>query len=63
MKHQRRIAELYDKLTGIGLELFHLPLGILLDQKEVGFVTPTSTCVRGTVFDGFPGLLNGNADA
>jgi len=26
-------------------------------------VIPTSTCIRGTVFDGFPGLLNGNADA
>ena len=32
--------------TGIGLKPFHLPLGILLDQKEDGCATPTSTCMR-----------------
>ena len=63
VKHEPKVAELSDKLTGIGLKPFHLPLGILLDQKEDGFATPTSTCIRCTAFDGFPCLLNGKADA
>ena len=63
MKHEPKVAELSDKLTAIGLKPFHLPLGILLDQKEDGFATPTSACIRCTAFDGFPCLLNGKADA
>ncbi|HXT05408.1 MAG TPA: GMC family oxidoreductase [Roseiarcus sp.] len=63
VKHEPKVAELSDKLTGIGLKPFHLPLGILLDQKEDGFATPTSICMRCTAFDGFPCLLNGKADA
>ncbi|MDQ2878976.1 MAG: GMC family oxidoreductase [Pseudomonadota bacterium] len=63
VKHEPRVAELSDKLTQIGLKPFHLPLGILLDQKADGFATPTSTCIRCTAFDGFPCLLNGKADA
>jgi len=63
VKHEPKIAELADKLTGIGLKPFHLPLGILLDQKSDGFATPTSTCMRCSFFDGFPCLLNGKADA
>lgn len=63
VKHEPKVAELSDKLTGIGLKPFHLPLGILLDQKEDGFATPTSTCIRCTAFDGFPCPLNGKADA
>jgi choline dehydrogenase-like flavoprotein len=41
---------------------FHLPLGILLDEKD-GKPTPTSICIRCDAFDGFPCLLNGKADA
>lgn len=63
VEHEPRVAELCDKLTGIGLKPFHLPLGILLDQKADGFATPTSTCIRCSAFDGFPCLLNGKADA
>ncbi|HVA14509.1 MAG TPA: GMC family oxidoreductase [Stellaceae bacterium] len=63
VKHEPTIAELSDKLTGIGLKPFHLPLGILLDQKEDGFAIPTSVCMRCSAFDGFPCLLNGKADA
>ncbi len=63
VKHEPKIAELSEKLKGIGLKPFHLPLGILLDQKADGFATPTSTCIRCTAFDGFPCLLNGKADA
>ena len=63
VRHEPKIAELADRLRGIGLKPFHLPLGILLDQKEDGFATPTSTCMRCSYFDGFPCLLNGKADA
>jgi choline dehydrogenase-like flavoprotein len=63
VKHEPKVAELSEKLTGIGLRPFHLPLGILLDQKEDGFATPTSACMRCSAFDGFPCLLNGKADA
>jgi choline dehydrogenase-like flavoprotein len=45
-----------------GLKPFHLPLGILLDEKH-GKPTPTSICIRCDAFDGFPCLLNGKADA
>ncbi|HEY5411922.1 MAG TPA: GMC family oxidoreductase [Caulobacteraceae bacterium] len=63
VRHEPKIAELSDKLEKIGLKPFHLPLGILLDQKEDGFATPTSVCMRCSAFDGFPCLLNGKADA
>ncbi len=63
VKHEPKVAELADKLTGIGLKPFHLPLGILLDQNDDGLATPTSTCIRCSFFDGFPCLLNGKADA
>ena len=63
IKHEPHIQQLHDRLAGIGLHPFHLPLGILLDQKEDGFATPTSTCMRCSFFDGFPCLLNGKADA
>lgn len=58
-----KVAELSDKLTDIGLKPFHLPLGILLDQKPDGFATPTSVCIRCSAFVGFPRLPNGKADA
>lgn len=63
VKHEAKVAELSAKLSEIGLNPFHLPLGILLDQKPDGFATPTSTCMRCSYFDGFPCLLNGKADA
>ncbi len=63
VRHEPKIAELSDRLGKIGLRPFHLPLGILLDQKEDGFATPTSVCMRCSAFDGFPCLLNGKADA
>ena len=49
-------------LAAEGLHPFHLPLGILLDEKN-GKATPTSICIRCDAFDGFPCLLNGKADA
>ncbi|CAN7603752.1 GMC family oxidoreductase [Caballeronia sp. LjRoot29] len=62
VSHEPRIQALHDSLQKAGLRPFHLPLGILLDEKN-GQVTPTSTCIRCDAFDGFPCLLNGKADA
>lgn len=60
--HEPNIVALDQSLRDQGLKPFHLPLGILLDEKD-GKVTPTSTCIRCDAFDGFPCLLNGKADA
>jgi choline dehydrogenase-like flavoprotein len=62
VSHEPNIQSLNDSLREFGLNPFHLPLGILLDEKD-GQVTPTSTCIRCDAFDGFPCLLNGKADA
>ncbi len=63
VSHEPKVAELSANLRGIGLNPFHLPLGILLDEQKDGTPTPTSTCMRCSYFDGFPCLLNGKADA
>jgi choline dehydrogenase-like flavoprotein len=62
VSHEPRIAALGESLARDGLHPFHLPLGILLDEKD-GKPTPTSICIRCDAFDGFPCLLNGKADA
>ncbi|HEX7389503.1 MAG TPA: GMC family oxidoreductase [Acidiphilium sp.] len=62
VSHEPRIQELATSLARQGLHPFHLPLGILLDEKD-GKPTPTSICIRCDAFDGFPCLLNGKADA
>ena len=58
----RGLPALGESLAKDGLHPFHLPLGILLDEKD-GKATPTSICIRCDAFDGFPCLLNGKADA
>lgn len=62
VSHEPRIAQLRDHLASEGLHPFHMPLGILLDEKH-GKVAPTSICIRCGAFDGYPCLLNGKADA
>lgn len=62
VSHEPRIAALSEAWARRGLHPFHLPLGILLDEKD-GRATPTSVCIRCDTFDGFPCPLNGKADA
>jgi choline dehydrogenase-like flavoprotein len=62
VSHEPQIQALSDSLSKDGLHPFHLPLGILLDEKD-DKPTPTSICIRCDAFDGFPCLLNGKADA
>ena len=60
--HEPRIATLNNQFVAGGVRPFHLPLGILLDQKD-GAPTRSSTCIRCDAFDGFPCPLDGKADA
>ena len=60
--HEPRIAELAATFAREGLHPFHLPLGVLLEEKN-GVATPSSPWFRNDAFDGFPCLLNGKADA
>ena len=62
VSHEPLIEKLSASWAGQGLHPFHMPMGILLDEKD-GRPTPTSICMRCDAFDGFPCLLNGKADA
>ena len=62
VSHEPRVQQLNDDLKKEGLNPFHLPLGILLDEKD-GKPTPTSPCIRCDAFDGFPCATNAKADA
>jgi len=62
VSNEPRIQELSDNLTKEGLHPFHLPMGVLIDEKD-GKVTPTSRCFRYDAFDGFPCPFNGKSDA
>ncbi|WP_298136243.1 GMC family oxidoreductase [Acidiferrobacter sp.] len=60
--HEPEIATLDQDLRRAGVQPFHLPLGVLLDENN-GVVSPTSPCIRCEAFDGFPCPTNGKADA
>ncbi|MBV1705495.1 MAG: GMC family oxidoreductase, partial [Hyphomicrobiales bacterium] len=62
VSHEPRIEALAEALKAQGLNPFHLPLGILLDEKD-GKPTPASRCIRCDRFDGFPCPLDAKADA
>jgi choline dehydrogenase-like flavoprotein len=62
VSHEPAIRRLDAHMRAQGLQPFHLPLGILLDEKD-GQATPTSVCIRCDAFDGFPCPVNGKADA
>lgn len=60
--HEPRIQELADGLARIGHHPFHLPVGVLLDERD-GQALPHSPCIRCQAFDGYPCATNGKADA
>ncbi len=62
VSHEPRIQELFDGLKRIGHHPFHLPVGVLLEEKD-GVPLPHSPCVRCDAFDGYPCITNGKADA
>ena len=62
VSHEPAVATLDERLRAEGLHPFHLPLGILLDEKD-GVPTQNSKCIRCSYFDGFPCPLDAKADA
>jgi choline dehydrogenase-like flavoprotein len=62
LTHEPRIQQLFDDLKREGHHPFHLPVGILLEERD-GKALPHSPCIRCDAFDGYPCLTNGKADA
>ena len=60
--HEPRMQEVFDGLKREGLHPFHLPVGVLLDERD-GKALPHSPCIRCAAFDGYPCLTNGKSDA
>jgi choline dehydrogenase-like flavoprotein len=59
VSHEPRIQKLSDDFERLGLRPFHVPLGILLDEKN----PRTSPCIRCATCDGHPCLVNAKSDA
>ncbi len=59
VSHEPRIQHLHDDLVALGLKPFHVPLGIMLDEKS----PQTSKCIRCETCDGHPCLVQAKADA
>ena len=59
VSHEPRIQQLHDDLQRAGLNPFHLPVGVDLDETD----PEKGRCVRCAKFDGFPCLTDGKADA
>ncbi|WP_417310412.1 FAD-dependent oxidoreductase [Devosia sp.] len=62
VEHEPRIAQLAQDLSAEGYNPFHLPVGVLLDEKNLQPL-PHSPCIRCDRFDGYPCPTNGKADA
>ncbi|HET6373639.1 MAG TPA: GMC family oxidoreductase [Candidatus Polarisedimenticolia bacterium] len=59
VSHEPRLQNLSDDLARAGYRPFHLPVGVMLDEKA----PPKSRCIRCNTCDGFPCLVNAKADA
>jgi choline dehydrogenase-like flavoprotein len=59
MTHEPRIQHLHDDLAKCGLRPFHVPLGLMLDEKS----PQKSRCIRCETCDGHPCLVSAKADA
>ncbi len=59
VSHEPRIQQLSDDFARLGLRPFHVPLGVMLDEKN----PRTSTCIRCNTCDGFPCLVYAKSDA
>jgi choline dehydrogenase-like flavoprotein len=58
VSHEPRIQKLHDDLSKLGLQPFHVPLGVRLDEGS-----PNSKCIRCSTCDGFPCLVWAKSDA
>jgi choline dehydrogenase-like flavoprotein len=59
VSHEPRIQHLADDFARSGLKPFHVPLGIMLDEKS----PHKSRCIRCNTCDGFPCLVYAKSDA
>ncbi len=59
VKHEPRIQRLSDELEKKGYRPFHLPLGLILNEKD----RMHSPCIKCNTCDGFPCLVDAKADA
>jgi len=59
VSHEPRIQQLHEDFAALGLRPFHVPLGIMLDERN----RRTSKCIRCATCDGFPCLVQAKSDA
>jgi choline dehydrogenase-like flavoprotein len=59
VSHEPRIQGLHDALERCGLHPFHVPLGVMLDEKN----RAQSRCIRCSTCDGYPCLVMAKSDA
>jgi choline dehydrogenase-like flavoprotein len=59
VSHEPRIQALADDLTALGLQPFHVPLGVRLDEAD----SKNSKCIRCETCDGFPCLVHAKSDS
>ena len=59
VSHEPRIQQLADDLAASGLQPFHAPCGVMLDEDRM----PFSRCVRCATCDGFPCVVHAKSDA
>lgn len=59
VSHEARIQQLAEDFGRLGLRPFHVPLGVMLDERA----PHASPCIRCATCDGFPCLVNAKADA
>src|SRR3954451_63629 len=59
VSHEPRIQQLSDDLAALGLNPFHAPCGVRLNEQNM----PYSVCVRCQDCDGFPCVLHAKSDA
>lgn len=59
VRHERRMQDIVDSLANQGLNPFHLPLGLKLNEVD----KTLGACIRCDSCDGFPCLVQGKADA
>jgi choline dehydrogenase-like flavoprotein len=59
VSHEPRIQQLSDDFARAGLNPFHVPIGVMLDEKNLH----QSRCIRCNTCDGFPCLIYAKSDA
>ena len=59
VSHEPRIQQLHDDFARAGLQPFHLPVGVMLDESN----PQASPCIRCSKLDGFPCMVEAKADA